>query len=88
MSELFLTEIITPEKTVFSGKVVLATVPATDGQMGVMAHHAPLLASLEEGEIILTQNLDGSGTPLRHNISGGFVEISNNRCTILAERLI
>jgi F0F1-type ATP synthase epsilon subunit len=56
--------------------------------MGVMAHHAPLLASLEEGEIILTRTLDGSGTPLRHRISGGFVEIGDNRCTILAERLI
>ncbi|MFN5589680.1 MAG: F0F1 ATP synthase subunit epsilon [Holosporales bacterium] len=88
MSELFLTEIITPEKTVFSGKVALTTVPATEGQMGVMAHHAPLLASLEEGEIVLTRTLDGSGTPLRHRISGGFVEIGDNRCTILAERLI
>lgn len=80
-------EIVTPAETVFRGSVALVTMPASEGEMGVMAHHAPLIASLDEGVVRLYDEDNGT-VSLERRISGGFVDIADNKCTILAERLL
>lgn len=74
-------EILTPEKKVFEGDVKIVTFPGTDGSFQVMDNHAPLISLLKEGTVVykgkdLNQNL---------NITGGVVEVLNNKVILLAD---
>ena len=74
-------EVVTPRKLVASEEVDLCTVPGTEGVFGVMANHAPILSTLNVGQ--MHYNKDGDSVKLA--ISGGFVEVSENKMTVLAE---
>lgn len=74
-------EIITPDATVFSGQAEALVVPGTDGLLGILNSHAPLISSLKEGEVKVTQN----GQDQLFNINGGVVEVQNNTVMVLAE---
>jgi len=74
-------EVVTPTKLVVSEEVDLCTVPGTEGVFGVMANHAPVLSTLAIGEM----HYEKDNQQVKFAISGGFVEVSNNRMTILAE---
>jgi F-type H+-transporting ATPase subunit epsilon len=80
----FLLEIITPERKAFSEEVSMVTVPALDGQLGVLARHVPLFTSLVEGEVKITSD--------NHEyflaIGGGFMQISKDKVTILVSRAV
>jgi F-type H+-transporting ATPase subunit epsilon len=75
-------EIITPERTIFTGPVSSLVVPATGGKMGVLANHAPLVASLEAG-VMKVVAPDG-GVQL-FAIGGGFLEVGNNDAKVVAD---
>ncbi|HID98331.1 MAG TPA: F0F1 ATP synthase subunit epsilon [Thermodesulfobacteriaceae bacterium] len=82
MANQILLEIVTPTKLVVSQEVDLATIPGADGVFGVMANHAPLIATLKSGEMRYATGGDST----RMAVSGGFCEVSsNNRITLLAE---
>lgn len=71
-----------PEKMVFQGKVRSVVVPATDGEMGILPRHAPLLGALAFGELRIERQ---SGTKDHYFVQGGgFVEVVKGRVTILA----
>lgn len=74
-------EIVAPDKMLYSGDVQMVTLPGSDGQMGVMGGHAPLLTTLGIGEIVL----HGEGEPEFMAVSGGVAEIRPNKITILAD---
>ncbi len=74
-------EIVTPEKKVLDETVESVTVPSSSGDVGIMTNHAPMISALRSG--ILTYSRDGKSD--RMLISGGFVEISNNKVSILAD---
>lgn len=78
----FQLEIVTPEKTVYSGEVERLRAPGTEGGFGVLAGHHPMLASLCIGEIVFS---DGEQSPKSVAISGGFAEVQRDRVTVLAE---
>jgi F-type H+-transporting ATPase subunit epsilon len=74
--------IITPEGTVLSDVTTdSVVVPVTDGTMGILYNHAPMVTTLRIGVLRYKQ---GNGYK-RVAISGGFLELSNNRITILAD---
>jgi len=75
-------EIFTPEGKVFSGKVISFTVPGTLGAFQVLHNHAPIISSLEVGEVKV---VDESNNTIFFAISGGFVEVARNNATILAD---
>jgi F-type H+-transporting ATPase subunit epsilon len=81
----FKTAIITPTHTVFDGVVALVSLPASEGRMGIMAHHAPLMTSLKEGVLSVT---DGNGEKHIWSIEGGFAEVHHNQCTVLVEKMV
>jgi F-type H+-transporting ATPase subunit epsilon len=81
----FKTAIITPTHTVFDGAVTLVSLPATEGRMGIMAHHAPLMTSLKEGILSVTNE---SGEKRTWSIEGGFAEVHHNQCTVLVEKMV
>ena len=75
-------EIVTPEKTVYSGEVKSLRAPGTEGGFGVLAGHHPMLAALGIGPVVFLGQEDG---PKSVTISGGFAEVQRDRVTVLAE---
>lgn len=78
----FQLEIVTPEKTVYSGEVESLRAPGTEGGFGVLAGHHPMLASLDIGRMTFSDREQGS---MSVAISGGFAEVRRDRVTVLAE---
>jgi len=77
-------DLVSPEKLLLSKAVNMVTVPGTEGYMGVMAGHAPLVSTLRAGMIDV--NVDGKDD--RYFIRGGFAEIGPAKITVLAEEAI
>jgi len=75
MADTFLLEIATPEKLVTSEQVTTAQIPGKDGYLGVLPGHAALLSELGENELSYV----AGGTTHRMKISGGFVEIRDDK---------
>ena len=73
-------QIISPDKMLFNGEATLVVVPCTDGQIGILNNHAPLVSSLVKG-VVKVQN---EGKEEFYDIPGGVVEVSSNKVTILA----
>ena len=78
-------DIITPDKKIFSGEIKLVKVPGSDGSFEMMNNHAPIVSSLEEGEIKV---IPVDGKDIFINITGGLVELNNNKVSILVESVI
>lgn len=74
-------DIVTLDKSLFSGEVDMITLPGVEGQMGILGGHAPLLSTLDIGEIVLHRN----GGTEHVAVTGGVVEVRPNKVTILAD---
>ncbi|MCS6826250.1 MAG: F0F1 ATP synthase subunit epsilon [Caldilinea sp.] len=74
-------DIVTPEKMLFSGEVDMVTLPGANGQMGILRGHAPLLSTLDIGEIVLHRREGNEYIA----VSGGVVEVRPDKVTILAD---
>jgi len=83
MDKAFLCEILSPEGSLFRGEAVFVAATATDGEVGVLFNHAPLVSALGEGSLRITLP---DGTVRRFTAHGGFLEVSGNRVTILTDR--
>jgi F-type H+-transporting ATPase subunit epsilon len=81
MAEQLQLEVVTPERRVLSEQVNSVTVPGRSGEMGILPGHAPLISELQTG--VLSYNEDGSVFQL--HVSGGFVEVADDRVSVLAE---
>ncbi len=75
-------DIISPDKTLFSGEVKYVGVPGIDGSLGVLNNHAPLITTLDNGEILIRME---DGQEERFPVKGGVLEVMNNKVIILAE---
>ena len=76
--------VITQERTVVDREVAAVTAPGTEGYLGIWRNHAPLVTALDAGTLTVRE-LDGR-TEL-YAVSGGFLEVSRNVVTILADTL-
>src|SRR5215203_210745 len=74
-------EIVTPEKKVFDETVDSVTVPTATGEVGILPNHAPLIAALRSGILAYSNR----GTSEKMVVSGGFVEVSANRVSVLTD---
>lgn len=78
-------DILTPDGKIFSGDVYGVQMPGVTGSMEVLEKHAPMIAALQEGKLkILKEKLTG-GSESHYNIQGGFVEVLDNKVTVLVE---
>ena len=78
-------DIITPDQTALSGEITSVKLPGSDGSFQVLNNHANLIASLGDGQVtVLTAN----GETKTVQISGGVVEVLENKITVLAESVI
>ena len=75
-------EILTPEKKIFSGTVYGVQLPGIDGLFEVLEKHAPLVSALGKGNLKV---LKDKSTADNYTIQSGFVEVINNKATVLVE---
>lgn len=82
MAENMSLSIITPERVILKGVETDAVVaPVVDGAMGILHNHAPMVANLRIGLLRYKEN----GSFKRVAVGGGFMELSHNRITVLAD---
>lgn len=74
-------EVATPERLVISQEVTSIVLPATEGYLGVLSGHAALITSLDAG--VVRYRIDGQAQLMA--ISGGFMEVKDNKAIILAD---
>ena len=77
----FTLTIVTAERQVFSEEVDALVAPGIDGQLGILPNHAPLMTQLQPGEMTVRSGNDETVLV----VTGGFMEVLNNRVTILAD---
>lgn len=73
-------EVITPDEVLFSGEAISVKLPGTSGSFEALSNHAPLLSSLEKGSIVVRT----AGGEKTFEVSGGIVEVLNNKVVVLA----
>jgi F-type H+-transporting ATPase subunit epsilon len=78
-------ELVSPERLIFSGEVEQVDVPGAEGEFGVFAGHAPLIATLKPG---MLRVYSASGAPQRIVVKGGFAEVGPTGLTVLAEQAV
>jgi len=74
-------DIVTAERVVFSEEVDVVVAPGIEGQLGILPHHAPLMTTLQPGELRVRQG----GEEFSLAISGGFLEVRPDRVIVLAD---
>ena len=74
-------DIVTAEREVFSEEVDVIIAPGVEGQLGILPHHAPLMTTLQPGELIVRKGSDEFSLV----VSGGFLEVRPDRVIILAD---
>ncbi|MFL2803434.1 MAG: ATP synthase F1 subunit epsilon [Dehalococcoidia bacterium] len=74
-------EIVTTEEIIFSEEVDIVVAPGSEGQLGILPGHAPLITAIKSGEVLTRQ---GSKETV-NQVSGGFLEVSGNNVRILAD---
>ena len=78
-------EIVSPDRLLLSQPVDMVVVPAAEGDMGVLPGHAPMIVLLQGGTITLHE---GGRATSRLYVSGGFAEVTPERCTVLADEAV
>jgi F-type H+-transporting ATPase subunit epsilon len=76
--------VVTPEKTVVSADVFFVALPLFDGELGVAPGHTPMIGRLGCGELRLDT---GEGIE-RYYVEGGFVEVADNKISLLTSRAV
>jgi F-type H+-transporting ATPase subunit epsilon len=74
-------EVVTPERRVLAEAVNSVTVPGRNGEMQILPGHAALISELQTGVLAYTQG----GTTQQLHVSGGFIEVNNDKVSVLAE---
>ncbi|MFZ5731463.1 MAG: F0F1 ATP synthase subunit epsilon [Pseudomonadota bacterium] len=77
-------ELVSPEKLAFSGEVDQVDVPGLEGDFGVMAGHAPMIASVRPGILTIT----AGGKHIKIIVLGGLAEVNDKGLTVLAETAV
>ncbi|NWJ95430.1 MAG: F0F1 ATP synthase subunit epsilon [Chloroflexi bacterium] len=74
-------QIVTAERVVYNDEVDFVSAPGSDGSLGILPRHAPLLSTLKSGELHYRKG----GDEVSLAIGGGFIEIVNNKVIVLAD---
>jgi F-type H+-transporting ATPase subunit epsilon len=75
-------EIITPQKTVYSGEVNLVKVPGSNGSFEILKNHAAVISTLTAGELKFAKE---TGETERYRTGDGVVEVNNNHIIVLVD---
>lgn len=81
---MFKLSVVTPEKTVFEQDEISIVAPGSQGYLGILTNHAPLITALIPGKLTVA---DAADKTQEYALSGGFIEVSHNVVTILADSI-
>ncbi len=85
MADTLAFELVSPERLLLSEPVEMVVVPGAEGDFGALAGHSPMISTLRIGVITLY----AGGQPTRRIfVSGGFAEVTPERCTVLADEAV
>jgi F-type H+-transporting ATPase subunit epsilon len=85
MAETLEFELVSPAKLLISEPVEMVVVPGSEGNFGALPGHAPMLSTVRPGVI----DIYAKGAVInRIFVAGGFAEVTEGRCTVLAEEAI
>lgn len=82
MADSFNFELVSPERLLVSEEISQVVIPGTDGEMTVMANHAPVMSTIKPGVVSVTK---ADGQIDKYVVFGGFADIMPTGCTLLAE---
>src|SRR5215831_4761540 len=82
MADKLTLEVVTPERLLFSQPVDEVVVPGLDGELGILPDHASMVSRLAPAGVLRYRTGDKNGVL---SIIGGFVEVANNKVSVLAE---
>jgi F-type H+-transporting ATPase subunit epsilon len=85
MAEAFKFELVSPERLLVSEQVESVVIPGTEGEMTVMANHAPVMTTVKPGVVSVRT---AAGADARYVVFGGFADILPSGCTLLAESAV
>src|SRR6185436_19158976 len=85
MPDSFQFELVSPERLLVSEAVESVAIPGTEGEMTVMAHHAPVMTTVKPGVVTVKT---AAGDEERYVVFGGFADIVPAGCTLLAESAV
>lgn len=85
MAEAYQFELVSPERLLVSEEVESVVIPGTEGEMTVMANHAPVMTTVKPGIVTVKST---SGAEQRYVVFGGFADILPTGCTLLAESAV
>ncbi|MFC6489742.1 F0F1 ATP synthase subunit epsilon [Nitratireductor sp. GCM10026969] len=84
MAEAFKFDLVSPERLLFSQDVDQVVIPGTEGEMTVLANHAPTMTNIRPGVIAISHG----GREDRYVVFGGFADVLPEGCTLLAESAV
>jgi F-type H+-transporting ATPase subunit epsilon len=79
-------ELVTPERAVLSTDAHMVVVPGSEGDMGILGGHAPVMTTIRDGEILVYSN--PTTVVQRITVAGGFAEVNEGGLTVLAEQAV
>jgi F-type H+-transporting ATPase subunit epsilon len=85
MAEAFKFELVSPERLLISETVEAVVIPGMEGEMTVMANHAPVMTTIKPGVVTVKP---AAGAEQRFVVFGGFADILPSGCTLLAEEAV
>lgn len=85
MAERVSFELVSPERLLISEDADMVVLPAEDGDMGVLPGHSPVITTIRPGTICM---YEGDAVAKRLFVAGGFAEVTDERCTVLADEAI
>jgi F-type H+-transporting ATPase subunit epsilon len=85
MADSFQFELVSPERLLVSEQVDAVVIPGAEGEMTVMAHHAPVMTTIKPGVVTVKT---AAGKEERYVVFGGFADIVPAGCTLLAESAV
>ena len=83
MARPFSVDVVSPEGTLWSGDAEFLVARTTEGEIGILAGHEPLMAALAAGAVLIDHDRDQRTTIAVH---GGFMQVVENRVTLLTDR--
>lgn len=82
MAKPFRVDVVSPEAIVWSGEATFVVARTTEGEIGILADHEPLMAALATGAVIV----EGVGEKVTIGVHGGFLQVLDNQVTLLTDR--
>ena len=85
MAQAFTFDLVSPERLLVSEQVESVIIPGSEGELTVMAQHAPLMTTVKPGIVTVKT---AAGAEQRYVVFGGFADILPHACTLLAESAV